>query len=137
MRRGSLAVSAVIVGAIAVAVAVGAHGQPAPAAKAPQLTASQVLANVEAAYKQPKQLTASYVQTVFNSTFGASKTTTGVLSVAKPDQFRFEYAPTARQKQGKSFIFDGTDLWIVEPANLQILKKPTQAGQLSIAITDG
>jgi chaperone LolA len=87
-------------------------------------TAAQVLADVQKHYAQTAELDIEFTQTVTNATFGTSKTTGGQLWLGRPKLFRMEYAD--KQKPVRMFIFDGTDLWIVDHKNLEIIqnKKP-------------
>lgn len=124
--------------AIALALAVllalpgGAAAQAPPAKHAKRPSAAQVLAGVEAVYKQPTELTATFEQAVTNAAFGKTSKTTGKLYVQKPNKLRFDYGTP--QKLDKAFIFDGKTLWIVEPSNLQVIVHTTQSSTLPAAI---
>ena len=108
---------------IALLVPAIAHAQPAK----PAPTAAQVLANVEATYKQATQLTATFAQSVTNPTWGGKPSkSTGTLSAARPDKLRWDYLKTGG-KPGKFIVFDGKTLWIVEASKTVITKIPAQA----------
>jgi outer membrane lipoprotein carrier protein len=100
-------------------------------------TASAVLASVQKFYAGAKQLTATFVQTVTNTTFGTKKQNQGTLALAKPDKMRFDYERTKNGKivPDKSFVYDGTTGWMVEPSNLKITKVTTQGSVLPVAVS--
>ena len=114
----ALAIVVLIVPAIAVA-------QP----KQPVRTAGELLKLVEATYKAPKQLTASFEQTVFNPAMGTTATTKGTLVVAKPDKMRWDYIDK-KGKTKKQIIFDGKTAWMIEPLNTQIIKHEPKTSEL-------
>jgi len=108
-----------------------AAAQPASA----KLTAPEVLAKVDATYAGAKQLSATFTQTVVNTTFGTTTVSTGTVSVARPGKMRWDYASKNKKKtDGKSFIFDGTTLWALEPANTKVYKHTVVAGTMPAAI---
>jgi outer membrane lipoprotein carrier protein len=96
--------------------------------------ANDLLKQVQATYAAAPQLTARFEQTVFLSTFETRKTSTGTLFVSKPEKFRFDYDAPRKTAAGKSFIYDGKTLWVVEPQNLQVIKNSVAASQLPVAI---
>lgn len=117
--------------ALAVILAPGlAAAQPAPA----KLSATEVLAKVDATYAGAKQLSATFTQTVVNTTFGTTTVSTGKLNVARPDKMRWDYM-TKKNALDKAFIFDGTTLWVVEPANKKVLQHTVVSDTLPAAIS--
>ncbi|MBA3453685.1 MAG: outer membrane lipoprotein carrier protein LolA [Deltaproteobacteria bacterium] len=117
--------------ALAIVLAPGiAAAQPAWA----KLSAPEVLAKVDATYASAKGVSASFTQTVVNTTFGTTTVSTGTVYVARPDKMRWDYT-TKKQSLDKSFIFDGTTLWVVEPANRQVLKHTVVSGTMPAAIS--
>jgi len=96
--------------------------------------ASDLLAQVQASYAKAPHLAARFEQTVELVTFGTKKTTTGKLYVAKPGRFRFDYDPPRKSAKSKSFIYDGNTLWVVDPANQQVVKNTVANSQLPVAI---
>lgn len=108
----------------------------APIASAQSPSATTVLANVQQFYANANQLTASFRQTVTQATFDQTKTSDGRLWVLKPASFRWDYLEKRNGTVAvtKSFIFDGTTLWIVNHPNKQILQAQTQ-GVLPAAVS--
>lgn len=96
--------------------------------------ASDLLAKVQATYAKAQGVTAHFEQTVVNATFGRTTRSSGTLYVAKPDRFRWDYAPVRKGARGKSFIFDGKTLWVVDPPNLQVVKNSVAGSKLPAAI---
>jgi chaperone LolA len=96
--------------------------------------ASDLLAQVRATYAKAPQVTAHFEQTVINATFGRTTQSSGTLYVAKPDHFRWDYAAARQGGQGKSFIYDGKTLWVVDPPNLQVIKNSVTGSKLPAAI---
>jgi outer membrane lipoprotein-sorting protein len=115
-------VTARLIALIALLAPAIAHAQPAK----PAPTAAQVLANVEATYKQATQLTATFAQSVTNPVYGTTSKSAGSISAARPDKMRWDYLK-AGGKPGKFIVFDGKTLWIVEPSKTEITKIPAQA----------
>ncbi|MDX2091778.1 MAG: outer membrane lipoprotein carrier protein LolA [Kofleriaceae bacterium] len=113
------------------AVAGIAFAQPAPP------SAPTVLGNVQKFYANANHLTAQFKQVVTNSTFNTTKTSNGKLWVAKPTQFRWDYLDKARGAVTvtRTFVFDGTTLWVVDHKNKQLLQNQTQGGVLPAAVS--
>jgi outer membrane lipoprotein carrier protein len=131
----------------------GAPAAPSPApATAPQhLGASIVLAgaptaassaadvvdHVQQFYAGIKQVTASFRQAVTNDTFGTTKTSDGTLWIMKPGKMRWDYLE--KKKTGvevkKSFISNGTSLYVVEHDNKQVVKKSLQQDLMPVAVS--
>jgi len=85
-------------------------------------SASQVLANVQQHYATIPELTVEFVQKVVNTTFGTTQTSQGTLYLAKPNLFRTDYVKGKPPKPTREFIFNGATLWIIDHANLQVIK---------------
>ena len=108
-------------------------GSAQPASLAPTV----VLANVQRYYVNANQLTAQFRQIVTNATFNTTNTNDGTLWVAKPAQFRWDYA---QKKQGrlsisKTFIFDGQTFWVIDHNNKQIVQAQTRNSSLPAAVS--
>jgi len=97
--------------------------------------ASDLLAKVQAAYAKAPQVTAHFEQTVTNVTFGSTAQSHGTLYVSKPGLFRWDYDAKSKGSRGKSFIYDGKVLWVVDPPNMQVIKNSVAGSQLPVAIT--
>jgi len=93
---------------------VAAAAQPAP-------SAATVLANVQTFYASQHQMTAEFHQVVTQVAFGDTGVSDGSVRLAKPDRFRFDYV-SKKKIATKSFIFDGTVLWLIDVPNKQIFK---------------
>jgi outer membrane lipoprotein carrier protein len=115
---------------VALVIPLSAIAQPKP-----ERTAAQVLADVETTYAKPQHLTAKFEQTVTYATMGTTKKSAGTVYLAKPDKMRWDYVEAKQKRVDKSFIFDGTTLWVVEPSNLQVLKHTAQNHTLPAAIS--
>ena len=70
-------------------VAAPGAGSAATAAAAP--TANDTVAEVQKFYAGIKQVTATFRQTVTNSTFGSTKTSDGTVWLSKPGKMRWDY----------------------------------------------
>jgi len=98
-------------------------------------TAAQVLANVELTYKRPQHLTARFDQTVTYAAIGQTKKTAGRLYASKPAKMRWDYVKAKAPKGlDRSFIFDGTTLWVIDTTNLQVLQHTQASNNLPAAI---
>ncbi len=125
-------------GATAAGSAAGSAATPAPAPAAkPAATAGATVAEVQKFYAGIKQVTAKFRQTVTNSTFGTNKTSDGLVLLSKPGKMRWDYY---EKKQGKvevkkSFISNGSYLYVVEHDNKQVMKKNLQNDLMPVAVT--
>jgi outer membrane lipoprotein carrier protein len=113
-----------------------------PAATAATATATapnaaSVVQQVQSFYAGIQQVTADFRQTVFNSTFGTQKDSDGAVYLAKPGKMRWDY----KERKGndvipkKSFISDGTTLYVVDHDNKQVVKKNLKQDLLPVAVT--
>jgi outer membrane lipoprotein carrier protein len=114
----------------------GSAAAPAPA-PAPARSASEVVAEVQKFYASIKQVTAQFRQSVTNNTFGSTKTSDGTVWLMKPGKMRWDYV---EKKQGKtkvkkSFISNGSYLYVVEHDNKQVVKKNLQNDLMPVAVT--
>ena len=110
-----------------------AGAAPAPAAS----SANDVVDNVQKFYKDIKQVTASFRQTVHISTFGTDKTSDGTVWLMKPGKMRWDYLEKkkAEVQVKKSFISNGTNLYVVEHDNKQVVKKNLQQDLMPVAVS--
>lgn len=109
---------------------------PSPAVAQPA-DANAVVDKVQKFYSDIKQVTASFRQAVTNDTFGSTKTSDGTVWIMKPGKMRWDYL---EKKQGKvtrkkSFISNGTMLYVVEYDNMQIVKKNLQQDLMPVAVS--
>ncbi|HET9621755.1 MAG TPA: outer membrane lipoprotein carrier protein LolA [Kofleriaceae bacterium] len=106
----------------------------APAATS---NATEVVDRVQQFYAGIKQVTASFRQAVTNDTFGSTKTSDGTVWIMKPGKMRWDYLE--KKKTGvevkKSFISNGTSLYVVEHDNKQVVKKSLQQDLMPVAVS--
>lgn len=109
---------------------------PGAVAVAPQ-DAGAIVDNVQKFYAGIHQVTASFRQTVTNQTFGSSKTSDGSVWIAKPGKMRWDYI----EKRGanfivkKSFISNGSTLYVIELDNKQVVRKNLQQDLMPVAVS--
>ena len=110
---------------------------PAATTAAAQDNASDVVDNVQKFYANIKQVTSAFRQTVKNSTFGTEKTSDGKVWLLKPGKMRWDYyeKKKASVETKKSFISNGTTLYVVEHDNKQVMKKDLKQDLLPVAVT--
>jgi outer membrane lipoprotein carrier protein len=115
--------------------AAGSAATPAPAAATPN--AGTIVAEVQKFYAGIKQVTAKFRQSVTNNTFGSTKTSDGLVLLMKPGKMRWDYyekKKTAVQVK-KSFISNGSYLYVVEHDNKQVVKKNLENDLMPVAVT--
>ncbi len=111
---------------------------PAATAAASAATANDVVDSVQKFYSNIKQVTAQFRQTVKNSTFGTEKTSDGKVWLEKPGKMRWDYYEAKKggaTQTKKSFISNGTTLYVVEHDNKQVVKKDLKQDLLPVAVT--
>jgi outer membrane lipoprotein carrier protein len=108
---------------------------PAPAAKAG--TASAALDEVQKFYASIAQVTSQFRQSVTNEMYGTTKTSDGTVWIMKPGKMRWDYLETKKSKVEvkKSFISNGTYLYVVEHDNMQVMKKNLQQDLMPVAVS--
>jgi outer membrane lipoprotein carrier protein len=124
-------------GAAAGSAAAGSAATPAPAPAAKAPTAGAVVAEVQKFYSGIKQVTAKFRQTVTNSTFGTNKTSDGLVLLSKPGKMRWDYYDKKKNKVEvkKSFISNGSYLYVVEHDNKQVVQKNLHNDLMPVAVT--
>ncbi|MEO8703589.1 MAG: outer membrane lipoprotein carrier protein LolA [Kofleriaceae bacterium] len=107
----------------------------APGANA--VNANSVVDNVQKFYANIKQVTASFRQAVTNDTFGSTKTSDGTVWIMKPGKMRWDYIEKKKGKfeVKKSFISNGTNLYVVEHENMQVVTKNLQQDLMPVAVS--
>ena len=107
----------------------------APGANAPD--AGGVVDNVQKFYANIKQVTASFRQAVTNDTFGSTKTSDGTVWIMKPGKMRWDYLEKKKDKVEvkKSFISNGSNLYVVEHDNMQVVTKNLQQDLMPVAVS--
>ena len=115
----------------------------APAAQAAPAAAS-VVDHVQQFYAGIKQVTASFRQAVTNDTFGSTKTSDGTVWIMKPGKMRWDYLEKKKDPGNpakeivevkKSFISNGSYLYVVEHDNKQVVKKNLQHDLMPVAVS--
>jgi outer membrane lipoprotein carrier protein len=109
-------------------------GAPGAAANA---SASDVVDNVQKFYATIKQVTAQFRQAVTNDTFGSTKTSDGTVWIMKPGKMRWDYLEKKKSKVEvkKSFISNGTSLYVVEHDNMQVVQKNLSNDLMPVAVS--
>jgi len=112
-------------------------GVPLVAAPAAPATADEVVDHVQRFYATVKQVTASFRQAVTNDTFGSTKTSDGTVWIMKPGKMRWDYLEKKKAKVEvkKSFISNGSTLFVVEHDNMQVVKKNLQQDLMPVAVS--
>jgi outer membrane lipoprotein carrier protein len=110
---------------------------PAGAVAAGAITASEAVDKVQEFYGRIKQVTASFRQAVTNDTFGSTKTSDGTVWIMKPGKMRWDYLEKKKDKVEvkKSFISNGSYLYVVEHDNKQVTKKNLSQDLMPVAVT--
>jgi outer membrane lipoprotein carrier protein len=111
---------------------------PGPgSAIAASVSANEAVDNVQKFYANIKQVTAQFRQAVTNETFGSTKTSDGTVWIMKPGKMRWDYLEKKKTKVEvkKSFISNGTNLYVVEHDNMQVVKKNLQNDLMPVAVS--
>src|SRR4051812_30194595 len=117
-----------------------AHIAPsAPLLAAPGIpsTATEVVDRVQQFYAGIKQVTAQFRQSVTNNTFGSTKASDGTVWIMKPGKMRWDYLEKKKDsvEVKKSFISNGSNLYVVEHDNKQVVKKNLSQDLMPVAVT--
>jgi outer membrane lipoprotein carrier protein len=107
----------------------------APAATA--AAASDVVDHVQQFYAGIKQVTAKFRQSVTNNTFGSTKFSDGSVWIMKPGKMRWDYVEKKKDvnEVKKSFLSNGTYLYVVEHDNKQVVKKSLDKDLMPVAVS--
>ena len=111
---------------------------PVAAAAPATLTASDAVDKVQAFYASIKQVTAQFRQSVINPTFGSNKSNDGTVWIMKPGKMRWDYLEKKKDNKvevKKSFISNGSYLYVVEHDNKQVTKKNLKEDLMPVAVT--
>jgi outer membrane lipoprotein carrier protein len=100
-------------------------------------SAEEIIGKVQAFYANVQQVSAKFRQQVTNSTFGESRPSDGRVWIQKPGKMRWDYYAKAKTKvyTKKSFISNGTYLYVVEHDNQQIMKKSLEKDLMPVAVS--
>jgi len=107
------------------------------AGSAATASANDVVDSVQKFYANIKQVTAQFRQAVTNETFGGTRTSDGTVWIMKPGKMRWDYLEKKKTKVEvkKSFISNGTNLYVVEHDNMQVVQKSLQNDLMPVAVS--
>jgi outer membrane lipoprotein carrier protein len=110
---------------------------PAPAAAASPAHAAEVVDKVQKFYAGIQQVSAQFRQAVTNDTWGSTKTSDGAVFIMKPGKMRWDYLEQRKSDVivKKSFISNGTLLYVVEHDNKQVMKKNLGQDLMPVAVS--
>ncbi|HSS01131.1 MAG TPA: outer membrane lipoprotein carrier protein LolA [Kofleriaceae bacterium] len=114
-----------------------AGGAAPTAAPAVPSNAVQVVERVQQFYAGIKQVSAQFRQSVTNETFGSTKTSDGAVWLMKPGKMRWDYFDKKAKdvEVKKSFISNGSYLYVVEHDNKQVVKKSLERDLMPVAVS--
>jgi len=119
-----------------------ATGDLAGSRVAATVTAIEVVDAVQKFYADIQQVTAKFRQEITNATFGKKTTNDGKVWIKKPGMMRWDYyskkKTTGKKKKTtviKSFISNGSYLYVVEHENKQVIEKNLENNLLPVAVT--
>ena len=107
------------------------------AAVATPASANEVVDNVQKFYGSIKQVSAQFRQAVTYDTFGSTKTSDGTVFIQKPGKMRWDYLEKKKTTTvvKKSFISNGSYLYMVEHDNKQVMKKNLAQDLMPVAVS--
>ncbi len=110
---------------------------PTGAAVASAASAAEAVDKVQKFYASVNQVSALFRQTVTYATFGTTKSSDGKMWLQKPGKMRWDYSEKKKEKtvQKKSFISNGTYLYMVEHDNKQVVKKNLANDLMPVAVS--
>ncbi|HVK84026.1 MAG TPA: outer membrane lipoprotein carrier protein LolA [Kofleriaceae bacterium] len=117
------------------------HIVDAPLAAAPTataVTAAQAVDKIQDFYKTITSVTASFRQTVtYDMRVGAPKHNDGKVWIQKPGKMRWDYLETKKGQTvvKKSFISNGSYMYMVEHDNKQVTKKNLEKDLMPVAVS--
>jgi outer membrane lipoprotein carrier protein len=100
-------------------------------------TAGEIVDNIQKYYAKVDHVDAKFRQEVTNDITGTSKTSDGTVFIQKPGKMRWDYSEKLKDKWvvKKSFISNGSQLWVVEHDNKQVIKKNLQQDLMPVAVS--
>jgi len=121
----------------AIVVAVAAPGAGSAVAPVADVSAATAVDNIQKFYASINQVTALFRQAVTYDTFGSTKTSDGKVWIQKPGKMRWDYYDKKKTKVEvkKSFISNGSYLYMVEHDNKQVVKKNLQQDLMPVAVS--
>ena len=112
-------------------------GAPTAVAAATPASAVEVVDKVQKFYGSIQQVSAQFRQAVTYDTFGSTKTSDGTLFIQKPGKMRWDYLEKKKKSTvvKKSFISNGSYLYMVEHDNKQVMKKNLAQDLMPVAVS--
>jgi outer membrane lipoprotein carrier protein len=110
---------------------------PTGAVAAADVSAADAVDKVQKFYASVNQVTALFRQTVTYATFGTTKSSDGKMWIQKPGKMRWDYSEKKKDVTlaKKSFISNGSYLYMVEHDNKQVVKKNLQNDLMPVAVS--
>ena len=110
---------------------------PTGTAVADTASAADTVDKVQKFYSSVNQVSALFKQTVTYATFGTTKESNGKLWIQKPGKMRWDYSEKKKDVVvvKKSFISNGSYLYMVEHDNKQVVKKNLQNDLMPVAVS--
>jgi outer membrane lipoprotein carrier protein len=109
----------------------GTGAEVPPAASAPaRLELRAVVERVQKKYDAAADFRARFGQTLTNVAFGRKTSLGGEVLFKKPGRMRWNYM----QPEAKSYVADGSTLWLYEPEDKQAFKQDLKSSQLPAAL---
>lgn len=110
---------------------------PTAVVAAAPVSATEALDKVQKFYASINQVSAKFRQAVTYDTFGSTKTSDGTLFIQKPGKMRWDYLESKKTKVvvKKSFISNGSYLYMVEHDNKQVMKKNLAQDLMPVAVS--
>ena len=112
-------------------------GAPTAVAAAAPASASEALDKVQKFYASIQQVSAKFRQAVTYDTFGSTKISDGTVFIQKPGKMRWDYLDKKKTSVvvKKSFISNGSYLYMVEHDNKQVMKKNLGQDLMPVAVS--
>ncbi|MBA3453684.1 MAG: outer membrane lipoprotein carrier protein LolA [Deltaproteobacteria bacterium] len=100
-------------------------------------SANEVVDKVQKFYASINQVSAQFRQAVTYDTFGSTKTSDGTMFIQKPGKMRWDYLEKKKTNTvvKKSFISNGSYLYMVEHDNKQVMKKNLAQDLMPVAVS--
>ncbi|MDZ4695320.1 MAG: outer membrane lipoprotein chaperone LolA [Deltaproteobacteria bacterium] len=95
-----------------------------------RLALSDVMGRVQKYYDITKSYTALFEQSQLNAAFGRTRRASGEVLFKKPGRMRWNY----KTPDNKTFVSNGSVLWLYEPVDKQAFKQDLKGSQLPAAL---
>ncbi len=95
-----------------------------------RLALPDVMDRVQKYYDNTKSYTALFEQAQLNAAFGRTRRASGEVLFKKPGRMRWNY----KTPDAKTFVSNGSVLWLYEPADKQAFKQDLKGSQLPAAL---